>query len=133
MKHQLEDDASILHEDLRKKKICARFVPHRLTSCQGFIQTCQDNFIYGVFLFPRVKNVFKGKRFQDVEDIKKNVTVELNAVTLEAFTDCFQKMFNDSANVFKLAEINLNRNIFLYPCIFISFFTPVLEIYCQTL
>jgi histone-lysine N-methyltransferase SETMAR len=42
----------ILHEDLRKRKICAKFVPHslsdeqkqrRLTSCQDFIQTCQDN------------------------------------------------------------------------------------------
>jgi transposase len=42
----------ILHEDLRKRKICVKFVPHslrdeqkqrRLTSCQGFIQICQDN------------------------------------------------------------------------------------------
>jgi hypothetical protein len=42
----------ILHEDLRKRKICAKFVPHslrdeqkqrRLTSAQDFIQTCQDN------------------------------------------------------------------------------------------
>jgi transposase len=42
----------ILHEDLRKRKIFAKFVPHslteeqkqrRLTSCQDFIQTCQDN------------------------------------------------------------------------------------------
>jgi hypothetical protein len=42
----------ILHEDLQKRKICAIFVPHsltkekkqrRLTSCQYFIQTCQDN------------------------------------------------------------------------------------------
>jgi hypothetical protein len=40
------------HEDLRKRKICTKFVPHsltdeekqrRLTSCQDFIQTCQDN------------------------------------------------------------------------------------------
>jgi hypothetical protein len=29
------------------------------------------------------------KRFQDVEDIKKNVTAELNAVPLEAFSGCF--------------------------------------------
>jgi hypothetical protein len=42
----------ILHEDLRKRKICVKFVPHslrdeqkqrRLTSCQDFIQTCQEN------------------------------------------------------------------------------------------
>jgi hypothetical protein len=42
----------ILRQDLRKRRICTKFVPHRLTgeqkqrrltSCQGFIQTCQDN------------------------------------------------------------------------------------------
>jgi hypothetical protein len=39
------------------------------------------------FLFPMVKTVLKGKRFQDVEDIKKNVTAELNAAPLETFAD----------------------------------------------
>jgi hypothetical protein len=39
-----------------------------------------------------VKTAFKGKRFQDVEDIKRNVMAELNAVPLEAFADCFQKL-----------------------------------------
>jgi hypothetical protein len=42
----------ILHEELRKGKICTKFAPHsltdeqkqqRLTSCQDFIQTYQDN------------------------------------------------------------------------------------------
>jgi hypothetical protein len=37
------------------------------------------------FLFPTVKTALKGKTFQDVEDIKKDVTAELNAVPLEAF------------------------------------------------
>jgi hypothetical protein len=45
------------------------------------------------FLFPTVKTALKGKRFQDVESIKKNVTAELNAALLEAFADCFQKPF----------------------------------------
>jgi hypothetical protein len=31
-----------------------------------------------LFLFHRVKTAFKGKRFQDVEDITKNLTAELN-------------------------------------------------------
>jgi hypothetical protein len=35
-----------------------------------------------------VKAALKGKRFQDVQDIKKNVTAELNAVPLEAFAYC---------------------------------------------
>jgi hypothetical protein len=42
----------ILHEDLRARKICTKFVPHsltneqkqwRITSSQDFIQTCQDH------------------------------------------------------------------------------------------
>jgi hypothetical protein len=45
------------------------------------------------FLFLTVTTALEGKRFQDVEDIKKNVTAELNAVSLEAFTDSFQKRF----------------------------------------
>jgi hypothetical protein len=45
------------------------------------------------FLLPTVKTALKGKRFQDVEDIKKNEKAELNAVPLEAFADSFQKRF----------------------------------------
>jgi hypothetical protein len=44
-------------------------------------------------LFPTVKTALKGKKFHDVGDIKKNVMAELNAVPLEAFADCFQKLF----------------------------------------
>jgi hypothetical protein len=40
-----------------------------------------------------VKTALKRKRFQDVEDIKKNVTAQLNVVPLKAFADCFLKLF----------------------------------------
>jgi histone-lysine N-methyltransferase SETMAR len=53
------------------------------------------------FLFPTVKTALEGKRFQDVEDIKKNLMAELNAVPLEALADCFQALLNDATNVFK--------------------------------
>jgi hypothetical protein len=46
-----------------------------------------------IFLFPMVKTALKVKRFQDAEDIKKIVTAEPNAVPLEAFAECFQKLF----------------------------------------
>jgi hypothetical protein len=36
-----------------------------------------------IFLFPAVITALKGKRFQDVEDIKKNVMAELNTFPLE--------------------------------------------------
>jgi hypothetical protein len=38
------------------------------------------------FVFPKMKTLVKGRFFQDVEDIKKNVTAELNAVPLGAFS-----------------------------------------------
>jgi transposase len=44
------------------------------------------------FLYPMVKTALK-RRFQDVEDIKKNVMDKLNTVPLQALTDCFQKLF----------------------------------------
>jgi histone-lysine N-methyltransferase SETMAR len=53
------------------------------------------------FLFPMVKTALKGKGFQDVEDIKKNMMAKLNAVPLEAFADCFKKLLNATTNVFK--------------------------------
>jgi hypothetical protein len=49
-----------------------------------------------------VKIALKGKRFQDVEDIKKNVMAELNAVSLEAFVDCFQKLFKRHNKCFQV-------------------------------
>jgi hypothetical protein len=63
-----------------------------------------------------VKTVLKGKWLQDVEDIKKTVTEELNALSLDVCA-AFRKVLNDSTNVFKLAEITLNRNttIFYFP------------------
>jgi hypothetical protein len=39
-----------------------------------------------------VKNALKRKRFQDVEDVKKNATVEMRAPPSEAFAD-FSKPF----------------------------------------
>jgi hypothetical protein len=34
-----------------------------------------------------VKTALKGKMFQDVEDIRRNMTAELKALLLEAFAD----------------------------------------------
>jgi hypothetical protein len=39
-----------------------------------------------------MKIAFKGRRFQDVEDVKKNVIPKLNAVPLDAFDDSFVQL-----------------------------------------
>jgi transposase len=52
LNNNMETIRQILHENLRKRMICAKFVPHsltdeqkqrRLTSCQDFLKTCQEN------------------------------------------------------------------------------------------
>jgi hypothetical protein len=60
-----------------------------------FIQTCQDNpsFLCCIFLFPEVKTALKGKRFQDNEDMKKNVLVELNAILWRPLLTLSKKNF----------------------------------------
>jgi hypothetical protein len=47
----------------------------------------------------------KGKRFQDVEHITKNVKAVLKAALLEAFADCFQKLFKPLNNCI---EVGIN-------------------------
>jgi hypothetical protein len=51
-----------------------------------------------------VKTAPKAKRFQDVEDIKINMTAELNAVPLEVFDDCFQKLFKRANKCIQFGE-----------------------------
>jgi len=40
------------------------------------------------FLFPKLKEVIKGTRFQDSEAIKTAVTKELRAIPEESFQEC---------------------------------------------
>ena len=43
------------------------------------------------FLFPKIKTKLKGRRFQDVTEIKENATRELRAIPEQAFQECFQQ------------------------------------------
>jgi hypothetical protein len=62
-----------------------------------------------VFLFPTVKTALKGKRFQDVEDIKKDVTAQTNG----SFA-VLKNPLNDGTNVFKQAQ----KTISYFPVFF---------------
>ena len=42
------------------------------------------------FLFPKLKGILKGTRFQGVEDIKASVTRHLKTITKEEFSQCFK-------------------------------------------
>jgi hypothetical protein len=46
--------------------------------------------------FPTVETALKRKRVQCIENMKRKVTAELNAVSLKAFANCFKASLNDS-------------------------------------
>jgi hypothetical protein len=43
------------------------------------------------WLFPEIKYALKGRRFQNNEDIQKNVMTELKAIPQQGFQKCFQQ------------------------------------------
>ena len=43
------------------------------------------------WLFPQLKTVLKGKRFEDIDAIKKNTTITLNTIPKDSFKKCFQQ------------------------------------------
>jgi hypothetical protein len=43
------------------------------------------------WLFSKIKSALKGLRFQDTEDIKRNVVTVLEAVLQQGFQKCFQQ------------------------------------------
>jgi hypothetical protein len=56
-----------------------------------------------LWLFPKIKSVLKGRRFQDVEDIQRNVTIALKTIPQHEFQKCFQQWQHRWAN-FTAAE-----------------------------
>lgn len=46
------------------------------------------------YLFPKLKISLKGHRFQDIEDIKKNVTAQLRSISSEDYETCFQNLYS---------------------------------------
>jgi hypothetical protein len=92
----------ILHEDLRRGKICAKSVPHRLAdeqkqrrlaSRQGFIQACQDNtsFLDCIFSFLRWKLPSKERDFKMLKMLRE----------IWHLRSVFKIFLNDAINVFK--------------------------------
>jgi len=43
------------------------------------------------WLFPKLKNPLKGRRFDDVEEIKRNATKRLLAIPKAEYKECFRK------------------------------------------
>jgi hypothetical protein len=43
------------------------------------------------WLFPQLKTALKGKRFDDIDAVKKNATSTLNTIPKDSFKKCFQQ------------------------------------------
>ena len=100
----------IVTEDLGKRKICTRFVPHALTTEQhhaAIVKKFLANRNVAVlhhppyspdltpadyFLFPKLKFSLKGRHFQTVEEIQCAVTRELNKSSKTAFLEGMKKL-----------------------------------------
>jgi transposase len=96
---------AILSDDLKMRRVSAKFVPRQLTTdqmeCRMIVarkipvitQTpySPDLTPSGFWLFPTQKMELKGTRFATMEDVKSNATAEHRKIPKEAFCRCFQQ------------------------------------------
>ena len=94
----------IVTEDLGKRKICARFVPHALTTeQQKFLANRNIAALHhppyspdlapaDYFLFPKLKFSLNGRHCQTVEEIQCAVARELNNISKTAFLEEMKKL-----------------------------------------
>jgi len=95
----------ILTEDLDKRKVCAKMVPKELTEEQKqrrFLATKQITVLEhpayspdlapsDFILFPKIKEILKGRHFDDIDDIRSNTTTALKAIPQNHFQNCFER------------------------------------------
>ena len=74
---------------------------HRALSVSEFLATKQisalENPAYSpglapndFFLFPKIKEILKGRRFDDIDDIRSNTMAAVKAVPQNQFQNCFE-------------------------------------------
>ena len=100
---------SILTEDLHMRRVTAKFVHHDNAHSAHVIQALlakhdipvvrqapysPDTVPCDFWLFSKLKMMLKGTRFESREEIKQNVTKQLNTIPIIAFQECFQKWQN---------------------------------------
>jgi len=94
----------ILTEHLDMRKVCAKMVPKELTEEQNkeeFLATKQITVLehpaYSLdlapndfFLFLKIKEIMKGRHFDNNDDIRSNTTAALKAIPQNQFQNCFE-------------------------------------------
>jgi hypothetical protein len=95
---------NILTEDHDMRKVCVKMVPKSSltgTVCEGVLATKQITVLEhpaylldlapsDFFLFPNMKEILKGRHFDDNDDIRSNTTAALKAIPQNQFQNCFE-------------------------------------------
>jgi len=99
-----ETARKILTEDLDMRKVWAKMVPKELTKEQKqrrVLATKQITVLEDptsspdlapsdFFLFLKIKEILKGRNFDDTDDIRSNTTAALKAIPQNQFQNCFE-------------------------------------------
>jgi len=91
----------ILTEDLDMRNVRAKMVPPKNKSKEEFLATKQiavlEHLAYSpdlaptdFFLFPKIKEILKGRHFDDIKGIRSNTTAALKAIPQNQFQNCFE-------------------------------------------
>jgi hypothetical protein len=87
------------------------------------------------FLLPKIKSMMKERRFEDMEDIERNVKKEMFALHANKFKKCFQQ-FYDQAKKSVASQgyyfLRILKEMFNFKCGFLKIYS-VLELICLTL
>ncbi len=92
---------SIQTENLEMRRVAAKFVPRLITVQTDYCAKsettvlpqppyCPDLAPADFFLFPKLKFTLKGRRFDSIDDIKKNSQEHLRDIPKEAFQTAFR-------------------------------------------
>ena len=92
-----------LTKDLDMRNVCAKMVPKELTkeSKQEILAAKQITVLEhpayspdlapsNFFLFPKIKEILKGRHFDDIDDIRSNTTAALKAIPQNQFQNGFE-------------------------------------------
>jgi len=86
------------------RKVCAKMVPKsspKNKSKEEFSATKQTTMLEhsayspdlapsDFFLFPKIKEILKGRHFDDIDDVRSNTTAALKVITQNQFQNCFE-------------------------------------------
>ena len=95
----------ILTEDSDMKKVCVRYWSHRSSPKNKIKEeflatkeiTVSEHPAYSpdlapsdFSLFPKIKEILKGRHFDDIDDFRSNTTAALKAIPQNQFQNCFE-------------------------------------------